>query len=849
MINLNFSILKKYSILMIIYAVVFIHAAAAAGPLIERIHLGDSVNGIRIKLSERAPYKVIQVEPREFLVAFKSTGLSKKVEKSSADKHVVKQVKIDRLPDNVVTLVFHSGSNIHKISSGWADESGSLAIRLFIDEQTAKPGVSVKQATLTKKEITTPPPKKQPSPKSISVASVSSPAPGPSIKEEAVVEATPMPESHDVQKIDQRPKKKMISSLDDILSEIKTHECSEASDISDVLEICEKKNWRDAFEQINKQRNMKAEGDCQEQIYFLRAYLNFKMNRSGQDSIYLDGVTYFQDAIIYFPDSPLVPYAMLALGKTFKELKNLTEAKGYFKIVLKDYPTYIGRFEAMYELGQIYAVEDKSKQAIATFKQFLGEYPESQYAANARKALGKVLYESNEFKEALAVLTVVMAEDSKSVFKDKDLLLTIGNLHYQLGNYIEARKALIKTVNYYPNQTATPVLMTRIADTFRDTNQPEEADKIYRFVMETHPGTDGFAISAIRHAASLSKRSEKEDIYHRVISEYADHPMAKLAKVKLADLQLQAGEYNTSINTLREMAAANLKDLKNEAVYVLESSFEALFSRLSENNAFTEILAAYERDKRLINRLDNPKIFEAVGAAFLEGHLYSQAATVLKKAYKLTNHRNRPESLYYRLGIAFQETGKTLQAKELFYAYFEAVPKEQRKTAVYLRISQLLTDENAHEKSFDFLKMAYKQSQSNSEKVEILMQQAASLKIMGQLEKIPSRLIDAINILVDSGDHAFKDVNNAYQVLGETYIKLADFDKAVDAYTMALKFSEENRPPGLLFSLAESYRMAQAPAKARNILTEILGSGDDFWVRVAQEKMNSLALVDKLKQT
>ena len=459
------------------------------------------------------------------------------------------------------------------------------------------------------------------------------------------------------------------------------------------------------------------------------------------------------------------------------------------------------------------------------------------------------MYESNEFKEALAVLTEVVATDSKSVFKDKELLLTIGNLHYQLGNYPEAREVLIKTVNFYPNQTITPVLMTRIADTFRDTNQPEQADKIYQLVMETHPGTDGFAISAMRHASYLAKRNDKENVYHKIIDEFPDHPMAKLAKVKLADLQLQAGEYRGSINTLREMAAANLKDLKNEAIYVLESSFEAFLGRLCEKKAFTEILTAYERDKRLILRLDNPKIFEIVGTAFLEGHLYSQAAFVLKKAYKLTNHRTRPGSLYYRLGIAFQETEKTSQAKELFYAYLETVPKAHRKADVYLRMSEILANENAHQQAFDFLTQAYGQSRSNDEKVEILMRLSASLKTLGQLERIPPYLIDAINLLVDAKAPEFERVKGAYQMLGDTYLAISDFDMAVDAYTMALKFSEEQRPPGLLFSLAESYTMARAPEQARRILTEILGSGDEFWARVAQEKMNSLTLAAKLKQT
>jgi tetratricopeptide (TPR) repeat protein len=391
------------------------------------------------------------------------------------------------------------------------------------------------------------------------------------------------------------------------------------------------------------------------------------------------------------------------------------------------------------------------------------------------------------------------------------------------------------------------VLFTRIGDTLKNGGREDSAKKVYEMVMETYPDSDGHAISAIRMADLFTKPSEKEAQYRTVMQSFPGHPMAKLAVIRLADLQQQAGSYSAGIETLRDVMSEGLKELKNEAEYVMGSCFDGYFRQLTEGEDPLAVIAAYEKDRTLVNRLENPDIFEAVGAAFYEVKLFQQAEELLQKSYKESTSRNRPASLYYLLAVTLQELGKNMQAKEMLHAYFRKLPESKHNIDAYLRMGRLLAADESRETALAFIKSGLKKSETNMQKAEFLLLQAQVHGEMGQDATVPDLLIKAINLLASSPEAENKHLVKAYRRLGESHIKLSAFDKAADAYTMALNFSEDGRPPSLLYLLAEANLKSQQTEAARMVFTEILGSGDDFWARMAEEQLRTMAIEEKLE--
>ncbi len=114
---------------------------------------------------------------------------------------------------------------------------------------------------------------------------------------------------------------------------------------------------------------------------------------------------------------------------------------------------------------------------------------------------------------------------------------------------------------------------------------------------------------------------------------------------------------------------------------------------------------------------------------------------------------------------------------------------------------------------------------------------------------MPGSLKAAINLMASSPDVRPEQLMQTHRSLGVSYLKLGENDKAIDAFTMALKFCTEGRPPGLLFLLADTELKARKSEAAKDVFLEIIDSGDDFWGRMAQERLRTMELEAKLKES
>ncbi|MBW2366690.1 MAG: tetratricopeptide repeat protein [Deltaproteobacteria bacterium] len=836
---------QKLKLGWFLFALLLMPSPVIAVTTVTQVHLGDSPNVIEIHLNGKTAFKTVQMDAREVLIAFQKTTLPEKVRKSGKGSHMVKQMQIDRRPNNVVALLFQTRNDIANIQAKWVGNSPKLFVRLVPVKQMLSGPDPIKHAKYQKKAAAN------------VVTSQATAKPGPKPLKSPEKTAMDPVETQTAQAVDIKPaaiepkkngRSENADGLDNLLSEMQSDRCGQSKVLSQTLSLCREKKWRESYALLGRHFDPKGMQDCQESFYFLQAYLLYKLNDDGREKIYLEAVNYFQDAISYFPDSRYVPYAMLTLGKIYVALKNFAEAQGFFELVLKHHVNHPGRPMALYELGCIYNRQHRLTQAIETFNQLLAEYPNGAFTIDAQLGLGKALCESNEYDKALAVLKTVEKNNPEKTYEDDELLVLLGELYYQLGDYENARDAMIRAVNYYPEQEGVPVLLTRIADTFKETHQAKRADKLYQLVMNTHPGTDGYVLSAMRHADFVSDTFQKESIYLTIIKDYASHPMAKLAVVKLANLRYQDGQYQESIDTLRENMSANLRDLRKEASYVIALAYDGLFKQLTEAGTFTQIIAIYERDKEIVHRLRNPELFALIGNAFLQGHLYHKAAGLFDKSYKLIPFNKRPASIYYQLAVAYQEIGKAAQAKEMMFAYLQKIPKTRKHAEAYLRMARMHMARKEYAPAVRFIKTAYDQSLTDGERAKVLMVQSEALQAWGKPEHIPPLMIKTINLLAADAHQHIEALLDAYQLLGESYLKMSQFESAADAFTMALKFSETGRPPDLLFFLGDAYMKGNASAKAKDIFTEIVTTGDSFWVHMAQNRLRSIEIEAKLNQ-
>ena len=92
------------------------------------------------------------------------------------------------------------------------------------------------------------------------------------------------------------------------------------------------------------------------------------------------------------------------------------------------------------------------------------------------------------------------------------------------------------------------------------------------------------------------------------------------------------------------------------------------------------------------------------------------------------------------------------------------------------------------------------------------------------------------------------DLQVAYEELGDTYVKLGQRDKAMSAFENALKSNlEDSDKHGLRLRLAQCYLWQNATSKAKDMLNQIVTSGDPFWSKVAQAQIDEINIRESVR--
>ncbi|MDX9786395.1 MAG: tetratricopeptide repeat protein [Desulfobacterales bacterium] len=837
--------------------------ATVTMPTISQISIMPNSAGIKVVLDRPAPFRAVLVDSKEALIAFKNVQLSKKVQEVGENGALHKPVKIDRLPNDVVALVVVTTREMREIQASWDNNANTMIARFIFAGGEMRLPDKVRKKAFKKPENLKNKKKEWVVPVSdLLGAGQETGAIDPSSVSEVNATSTADAEVAPATAVDRRfelnvPVAQILAKepasdidvmkgdMDDLLLMMTDSPCGGKLDIQGALRMCKQKDWRQAFDLLNEGIFAIKEDACLERAYFLRAYAFYLMNLGVNEGLYPEVLNLFQESLSYYPSSVYAPFALTGMGKTYKALKNFEEAKGYFKIILDTHKEYSGKPEVLYELGRIYYAGNKPELSISIFKEFLAEYAENPLALDVTLELGTALYDLNRYSDALEMLNAVLAKDVRKAFENEKLLWLIGNCYYQLGKFEDARNALTKAVNLFPAAESNSTSLTRIGDTYRDTGQPEKASKIYQLAMDTYPKTDGFIIGAIRKAELLSDRSEKQSIFRMIIEGYSAHPMADLAVVKLADLYQNAGEYRNSIETIRPLVIARPNALIEEAVFIMQAAFEGLLSEMLKSDAYPEIVVLHQKDGAFFRRFNNPNIFKMLGEAYLNGHLHTEAATLLKKAAKLYGE-DAPAELSYELAVALQAANETDLALTELNRYAQNAPEGDHVADAFCRMGRILIDRGEPENAFLALNAFYRQNLPASEKIRLLRLLSETHRLQGQYEQAADKLVAATDLLTAAPNKDSDALADIFQQLGEDYLQIKSYLKAIDAFTSALKYGGKAPSSRILVQLGEAYQKAGDTNNAKQMFDQVLTLEDDFWKYQAKERLQRLAIENRI---
>nr|WP_320015907.1 tetratricopeptide repeat protein [uncultured Desulfobacter sp.] len=849
----------------------------AGYPVVKAIHVTDNPFSVTVDMTGKAPVKVIRVGEREVLVAIKNVSLAKGLVIGGKDNPNLESVHVETLEGNVVALmVTGKKASEKKITSSFNAANNQLSVVLNKAVKLAPPvpkSIPVPQPMTIQKPSA--PDVSKPEKQAMAQATESSEnkSLGDDPNEPAEQEPTPPPQAKPTPKAPAVPVPKKDISLTKANEKIKEPPIyippkRQASrfkgDISDMyrgedpLQGCQANAVKNAMLLVKKQLYKEAgaileqylfeeNSFCLEQVYYLRAYVNFMGVENDDPAGLLAAERMFQNAMVAYPKSSYLPFAYAAMGLIHTRLHNSATAQGYFDLISKDFPDYSGMPEVDYHLAEIYNERGYNDKALNLYRKVFESKISNGYISDAGLGYGKALFENLRYYDALSVLNYVIKNDVKKVYESADLLKYTADANFELGLSKGARENYIRLLNLFPDTKSPDMALSKAGDAYGMENQEEKAIKLYELVREKYPESPGYINASIGIARYLKTDAEKIKIYEMIKTRFPENTYARIAMMRLAEIYQKNGEYDKCIQEIEDLLSTHPRGLRYEAVKLMQKAYEALFKEQLKADEYTSILLRYEREQVKLKKMGGRLIPFSVGNAYLQADLYEEAFNQLITAYKLYKRVERPPLLLFGLGKAMDESGRDDDALKLLNAFVKRFPKDKNRVEGQTRIGQIYLEKGNLSKADDAFVSAYKAEKKALDKGRILMLRANVYQKKSDLKTASGLQARAVKMFAASPGENYEILAGAYKMLGSTYLEMKSYVQAANAFAKALDFSEGDRAKSNIgFLLGDAYQKGNVLDKAKETFEQVAQSYDSVWARLARQRLSTMVLAEKI---
>ncbi|NWH03487.1 tetratricopeptide repeat protein [Desulfobacter latus] len=820
----------------------------AAVPVVKAIQVKDNPFSVTVDMTGKAPVKVIRVGKREVLVAIKNASLTTGLVIRGKDNPDLESVHVESLEGNVVAVMVttkHAGDE--KIKSAFDAANNQLTVVLNravkLTPQPATDPRETRRLTDTPNRFAEQKPTPLPQPKRTPKVQLPDPVPQ---KEPSLTKINEGIKPPPIYTHPKRQASLFKGDISDIYRGDDPLRGCQANAVKNAMILLKKQLYKEAGA-ILDQYLFEENALCLEQAYYLRAYVNFMAVENDDSTGLLTAERMFQDAMVAYPKSSYLPFAYAAMGLIHTRLHNSATAQGYFDIISKDFPDYSGMPEVEYHLAEIYNDKGYTDKALKLYKKVFESKISHDYITDAGFGYGKALFKNLRYYDALSVLNYVIKNDTEKIYESADLLKYTADAYFELGLSKGARENYIRLLSLFPDIEEPDMALSKAGDAYGMDNQEQKAIKLYELVREKYPESSGYINASIGIARYLKTDAEKIEIYQMIKTRFPENTYARIAMMRLAEIYQKNGEYDKCIQEIEDLLATHPRGLRYEAVKLMQKAYEALFKEQLKADEYTSILMRYEKDEVKLKKIGGRLIPFYVGTAYLQADLYEEAFNQLITAYKLHKRIERPALLLFGLGKAMDESGRDNDALKLLNAFEKRFPKDKNRGEGLIRIGRIYLEKGKLSKADDAFVSAYKAEKNALDKGRILMLRADVYQKKSDLKAAAGLQARAVKAFAASPGENYKILAEAYKTLGSTYLKMNSYAQAANAFAKALNFSEDDRAKSNIgFLLGDAYQKGNVLDKAKATFEQVAQSYDSVWARLAQQRLNTMGLAEKI---
>lgn len=308
-----------------------------------------------------------------------------------------------------------------------------------------------------------------------------------------------------------------------------------------------------------------ASESLSEELLYTLADITMKESLDDLEGNFLTVMDAYEIAKNANPESRNLPEALSRMGYVHLFVGNVPEAKGYFDLLRRKFPSDPRVAMIDYYWGEHYLRRKDYARAAEHFQYAIQNFPMSLAVQPSTVGLLKAFTELGYFDKAVEIVDNIEKRWPRYYLSDPSFLMAAGYAAMLSGHPDRAKDYFWAYANIVPEARDVDVAMARIGDILLKQEKLDAAREIYHRASEAYPDREGGLIAKMRLAEEgvldepsiadmdlvfSRPESNPEHIYNDILK-HADSSLAPVARLKLAMWNLWKKKYAESLEDVR----------------------------------------------------------------------------------------------------------------------------------------------------------------------------------------------------------------------------------------------------------------------------------------------------------
>jgi tetratricopeptide (TPR) repeat protein len=557
-------------------------------------------------------------------------------------------------------------------------------------------------------------------------------------------------------------------------------------------------------------------------------------------------IDYYLSAIKAEPLATQAAWAYYRCGLASQAAGDHKSAIEAFQKAIHDYPKHPALPLCWVGLGHSYQQTASHAQAITAVRTALELPLDQPQKAKAYWLLGAAHYANGEYASAIDALELRLKEDPHWYREQPLILKYLGESYFVQKQYNKSRDCLLRYLNLQSETSNKDLTLALIAELFTLQGEEAHASKLYHYIQNYYPDSEGDVIAQIRTADFLKSKDRIApqadlDIFRELAQKPLPPQLSKLVRFKLASREHEYGNYEESLITIDSIQEGSTGTTPNNEWLVLRSKVIRDWLKHAFNNQDCEkVIHLYESNQDLFADINTPELSFMIAESYTRMRQYSKAIAhyeqiLAKKGVK------EEEGILFRMAECY------FQAEELGSAIslctqIKGTPFKHKKAEL---LAQIHFTQHEYAKVIECLGSLPERDISATCSPELSGIYGESLFQVGDCEKALPWLQQASSQLANAGRHD-DELIHSYVIQAACYTKLKKYDLAIAILEDASKISStENQKNQLTYDISKNLLELGQKDKAIQTLTKLMNSTQGFWQTAAKQQLDYVQMQHK----